>query len=43
MAMKKPRKTRSDCTVAGVEKKHGLSPGTMRNEGGRDTRGDEKC
>ena len=26
------RKTRSDCTVGTFEKKHGLPPGTIRNE-----------
>ena len=36
------RRTRSDCTVATFEKKHGLPPGSIRNEDGRDTRGDKK-
>ena len=35
------RKTRSDCTVKTFEKKEGLPPGTIRNENGRDTRGDK--
>ena len=39
---KKPRKTRSDCTVKTFEEKHGLPPGTIRNDDGRDTRGDKK-
>lgn len=36
------RKTRSDCTVGTFEKKHGLPPGTIRNDNGRDTRSDKK-
>jgi hypothetical protein len=36
------RKTRSDCTVGTFEKKHGLPPGTIRNENGRDTRSDKE-
>lgn len=36
------RKTRSDCTVGGFEKKQGLPPGTIRNDNGRDTRSDKK-
>lgn len=36
------RKTRSDCTVGSFEKKHGLPPGSFRNENGRDTRSDKK-
>lgn len=36
------RKTRSDCTVGSFEKKHGLPPGTIRNDNGRDTRSDKK-
>jgi len=36
------RKTRSDCTVKTFEKKEGLPAGTIRNENGRDTRGDKK-
>lgn len=39
---KKPRKTRSDCTVGSFEKKHGLPSGTIRNTDGRDTRSDKK-
>jgi len=42
MATKKPRKDRSDMTVGSFEKKHGIPPGTVRNPGGRDTRGDKK-
>lgn len=38
----KPRKTRNDCTVGSFEKTHGLPPGTIRNNDGRDTRGDKK-
>lgn len=37
-----PRKDRSDQTVGSHEKKHGLSPGTIRNPDGRDTRSDKK-
>lgn len=40
-AAKKARKDRSDMTVATFEKKHGVPPGTVRNPGGRDTRGDK--
>lgn len=40
--MNKTRKTRSDCTVGSFEKKHGLPPGTIRNDDGRDTRSDKK-
>lgn len=36
------RKTRSDCRVGTLEKKHGLPPGTIRNKDGRDTRSDKK-
>ena len=36
------RKTRSDCRVGTFEKKNGLSPGTIRNKDGRDTRSDKK-
>lgn len=36
------RKTRSDCRVGTFEKKHGLPPGTLRNNDGRDTRSDKK-
>jgi len=36
------RKVRSDCTVGTFEKKNGIPPGTIRNEGGRDTRSDKK-
>ncbi len=39
---KKPRKDRSDMTVATFEKKHGVPPGTVRNPDGRDTRSDKK-
>ena len=39
---KKTRRTRSDCTVGTFEKKHGLPPGTIRNDDGRDTRSDKK-
>ena len=42
MTDKKPRKTRSDCTVGTFEKKHGLPAGTIRNKNGRDTRSDKK-
>lgn len=42
MAAKKPRKDRSDITVGSLEKKHGMPPGTIRNQGGRDTRADKK-
>jgi hypothetical protein len=42
MPAKKPRKDRSDITVASLEKKHGLPPGTIRNPDGRDTRGDKQ-
>jgi hypothetical protein len=42
MANKKPRKDRSDITVGQLEKKHGMPPGTIRNEDGRDTRADKK-
>ncbi len=41
-AAKKFRKDRSDITVASLEKKHGMPPGTIRNTDGRDTRGDKK-
>ncbi|MGN0179176.1 MAG: hypothetical protein ACI4DY_07025 [Monoglobaceae bacterium] len=37
---KKPRKTRSDCTVGSFERNTGLPPGTIRNRNGRDTRSD---
>ncbi len=36
------RKTRSDCRVGSFEKSRGLPPGTIRNQGGRDTRSDKK-
>jgi hypothetical protein len=36
------RKDRSDMKVETFEKKHGVPPGTVRNVGGRDTRGDKK-
>lgn len=42
MAIKKPRKDRSDITVGSLEKKHGLPPGTIRNTDGRDTRDDKQ-
>ncbi|HEX7999572.1 MAG TPA: hypothetical protein VF528_14390 [Pyrinomonadaceae bacterium] len=42
MATKKARKDRSDITVGQLEKKHGMPPGTIRNEDGRDTRADKK-
>lgn len=35
------RKIRSDCTVGTLEKKLGLSAGTIRNKNGRDTRSDK--
>lgn len=42
MATKKARKDRSDITVGKLEEKHGMPPGTVRNDGGRDTRSDKK-
>jgi hypothetical protein len=36
------RKDRSDMKVETFERKHGLPPGTIRNDDGRDTRGDKK-
>jgi hypothetical protein len=42
MATKKARKDRSDITVGEMEKKHGMPPGTVRNDDGRDTRSDKK-
>jgi hypothetical protein len=36
------RKPRNDQTVGSFEKKHGLPPGSIRNEDGRDTRSDKK-
>ena len=42
MATKKARKDRSDITVGEMERKHGMPPGTVRNEDGRDTRSDKK-
>jgi hypothetical protein len=42
MATKKARKDRSDITVGAMEKKHGMPPGTVRNDDGRDTRSDKK-
>lgn len=36
------RKTRSDCTVGTLEKKHGLPAGSIRHSNGRDTRSDMK-
>ena len=41
-AARKTRKSRSDQTVGSFEKEHGLPPGTIRNEGGRDTRSDKQ-
>lgn len=38
----KPRKTRSDCRVGSFEKNHGLPPGTIKNNDGRDMRSDKK-
>ncbi|WP_198402142.1 hypothetical protein [Paenibacillus crassostreae] len=35
------RRVRSDSRVDTFEKKQGLPPGTIRNENGRDTRGDK--
>jgi hypothetical protein len=37
----KPRKDRKDMTVKAFEEKHGLPPGSMRNDDGRDARGDK--
>jgi hypothetical protein len=39
---RKTRKARSDQTVGSFEKEHGLPPGTVRNEDGRDTRSDKQ-
>jgi hypothetical protein len=36
------RKDRSDMKVDTFERKHGLPPGTVRNDDGRDTRGDKR-
>jgi len=36
------RKDRSDMKVGTFEKKHGVPPGTVRNDDGRDTRSDKK-
>lgn len=36
------RKVRSDSRVDTFEKKQGLPPGTIRNENGRDARGDKR-
>jgi hypothetical protein len=36
------RKDRSDMKVETFEKKHGVPPGTVRNDDGRDTRGDKR-
>ncbi|MBI4284813.1 MAG: hypothetical protein HY670_02800 [Chloroflexi bacterium] len=36
------RKDRSDMKVGTFEKKHGVPPGTVRNDDGRDTRDDKK-
>ena len=38
----KPRKTISDCRVGSFENNHGLPPGTIKNNNGRDTRSDKK-
>jgi hypothetical protein len=38
----RPRKARGDQTVGSFEKKHGLPPGTLRNDDGRDTRSDKR-
>ena len=35
------RKDRDDMKVDTFEKKHGVPPGTVRNDDGRDTRGDK--
>lgn len=37
----KPRKDRKDMTVKTFEEKHGLPPGSIRNDDGRDTRSDK--
>ncbi len=42
MVTKKARKDRSDITVGEMERKHGMPPGTVRNEDGRDTRSDKQ-
>ena len=36
------RKDRSDMKVGAFERKHGVPPGTVRNDDGRDTRSDKK-
>lgn len=36
------RQVRSDCTVGSFEKSRGLPSGSVRNQNGRDTRGDAK-
>ncbi|HKG15845.1 MAG TPA: hypothetical protein VKB12_21170 [Pyrinomonadaceae bacterium] len=41
-APRKTRKTRNDQRVGSFEKEHGLPPGTIRNEDGRDTRSDKQ-
>ena len=41
-AAPKTRKARKDQTVGSFEKEHGLPPGTIRNESGRDTRSDKQ-
>ena len=38
----KTRKARKDQTVGSFEKEHGLPPGTIRNDSGRDTRSDKR-
>ena len=35
------RRIRSDCTIGSLEKKLGISPGSFRNQNGRDTRSDK--
>jgi hypothetical protein len=40
--MAEHRKPRSDMKVGNFEKKHGLPPGAIRNEDGRDTRSDKR-
>lgn len=41
-ATPRARKARSDQTVGSFEKKHGLPPGTIRNDDGRDARSDKQ-
>lgn len=40
--MAKPRKDRSDIRIGKFEEKHGLPPGTMRDNEGKDIRSDAK-